>query len=144
MNKIIILSFAVLYFTFSNSLFGQTETFHKDSLLSDIAILFASIEEIHPNMYATLSKENFNTNLAVIKSEMKTEMNVFEFYKLVTPTVTAMGDGHTRIDFPFSDLKNPDLLFFPFPVNIDTKDSIVTIANDYTELENRLNRQNGC
>lgn len=82
MNKIIVISFAIFGFTFSNSLFGQTEIFCKDSLLSDVDILFLSIEEIHPNMYATLSRENFNKKLALIKSEIKAEMNVFEFYKL--------------------------------------------------------------
>ncbi len=138
MNKIIVISFAILCVSLGNSLFGQTEKLSKDSLLADVDVLFSSIEEIHPDMYATLSKENFNTKLAVIKSELKDEMNVFEFYKLVTPLVTAMGDGHTRINFPYSDLKNPDLLFFPFPVNIDTKDSVITIANDYTELENTI------
>lgn len=102
MSKIIIIAIIFFLFIINNSLFGQSNTLNKDSILSDVDVLFSSIAEIHPDMFAVLPKEDFHNDLEKIKDEIKKDLNIFDFYKFVTPLVAKLGDGHTRLDFPFN------------------------------------------
>jgi len=133
MNKII-LTIIVIFFSWNISL-GQAKLLNKDSLLQDVEILFSSIEEIHPNIFAVLSEEDFNRDLQEIKTNLKSDLNVFDFYKLVDPLVAKFSDGHTILGFPYAELKKTNGLFFPFPINVNTKDSSITIFKNYSKIE---------
>jgi C-terminal processing protease CtpA/Prc len=138
MKKVTFILFILLINTVGNSLFGQTKLLNKDSLLSEIDILFSSIDEIHPDMYSTLAKSDFDNELALLKSSIKKDMNVFDYYKLIAPLVSKLGDGHTGVYFSKENLKDPNLLFFPFPVEISYKDSTVTTTRDLTKSKETI------
>ena len=138
MNKVTFILFIFLIITIENSLFGQNKLLDKDSLLSEIDILFSSIDEIHPDMYYTLSQNDFENELVLLKASIKTDISVFDYYKLIAPLVSKLGDGHTGVYFSHEILKESDLLFFPFPVEISYKDSTVRTIGDFTKSKNTI------
>jgi len=91
------------------------KTIPPDKLKEDLDFLFKSIEEIHPNMYAYTTKEEFSKLRDDLYRQTNEPMTGLEFYKAVAPVVTAMENGHTFIMPPqqaFADyLKNGGKIF---------------------------------
>ncbi len=135
MKKIILIT---LLFYCSVILFGQSNEIRKDSLIADVNSLFTNISEIHPNMYAEVSQKDFESNIQGIKSKITTETDLLDLYILVNKLVVKMKDGHTSLFFPDYLLKEPNVLLFPFPINIDTKTKSVKTIDDYTESGNTI------
>lgn len=109
-KKIIVLSFIVTIIfcgcSNTNSLNSNKEkispieygkTFSPEVLLEDLSILVETIETVHPNSYAYRNKELFYQDLNEVKSKINEPMSKIEFYKLVTPLVTSLDDGHTLV-----------------------------------------------
>lgn len=119
-----------------NNLYSQTKCLNTDSLQNDINIIFKNIEEIHPNMYASINEKDFEKELSIIKSEINNKTDIFDFYLLINSLVVKLNDGHTNISFPYNKLKQSKGLLFPFPVEVN--DSIVIITNDYTKSGNLI------
>jgi len=69
-----------------------------DKLKEDLDFLFKTIEEVHPNMYAYTSKEEFNPLREQLYESIDHPMNRLDFYKLVAPVVAALKNGHTFIE----------------------------------------------
>ena len=119
--------------------FGQSKTFSKEQMCGDIDVLFSTIEKVHPNMYSVYPKQELTKDVEKIKSDLKTEGDVFYFYKQITPLVAKLGDGHTSVSFPFDYLKTDTaVLLFPFAVKITYPDSAVIVINDYTPDRNAI------
>ncbi len=70
-----------------------------DKLKEDLDFLFKTIEEVHPNMYAYTSKEEFELLREQLYKSITDPMNRIEFYKLTAPVVASLKSGHTFI-FP--------------------------------------------
>ncbi|HUU18143.1 MAG TPA: hypothetical protein VMW72_13415 [Sedimentisphaerales bacterium] len=68
-----------------------------DKLKEDLDLLFKTIEEVHPNMYAYTSKEEFDPLSEKLYESIDHPMNRLEFYKLVAPVVAKLKSGHTLI-----------------------------------------------
>ncbi len=73
-----------------------------DKLKEDLDFLFKTIEEVHPNMYAYISKEEFSKYRNKLYNQVDHPMNPLEFYKLVAPVVASLKNGHTFIQ-PFKE-----------------------------------------
>jgi hypothetical protein len=68
-----------------------------EKLKEDLDFLFKTIEEVHPNMYAYTSKEEFSNRLAKLYQQASQPMTRLEFYKAVAPVVASLKNGHTYI-----------------------------------------------
>ena len=113
--------------------------FHANSnLIADVNYLFQRIERIHPNMNYSLSKADFEKEFRGLKEKINNKMNIFDYWKLVNPLVVKLNDGHTNLIFPSYQLKGVGSSLFPFSVNINPKDSIVAIEEDYTPSRNSI------
>ncbi|MHC4584540.1 MAG: S41 family peptidase [Planctomycetota bacterium] len=79
-----------------------------DKLKEDLDFLFKTIEEVHPNMYAYIKKEEY----AQIKSELYKQvdhvMDAFEFYLYVHRVVYCLKDSHTNVFRP-SNFRMPQI-----------------------------------
>lgn len=71
-----------------------------DKLKEDLDFLFKTIEEVHVNMYAYTSKENFDSRREQLYREMNHPMSRLEFYKLIAPVVASLKNGHTYMHPP--------------------------------------------
>ncbi len=133
MKKLFIILIGI---SFINQLYCQNNYSKIDSLNSDIDILFKSIEEIHPNMYASINKEIFNKKLLSIKSQINNNTNMLDFYLLINHLMVELNDGHTGMYFPYNELKSDGVLLFPFPIEINNSRVITT--GDYTKTNNLI------
>jgi len=107
--------------------------YSKQKLIADIDSLYASINEIHVDMFANISKEKFEKEIAQIKLQLKDSMTSIDFYNNLAPLVEKLGDGHTSLVFPTEEIKRNSIKLFPLSVDIDYKDSSATVVNDYSE-----------
>jgi hypothetical protein len=76
-----------------------------EKLKEDLDFLFKTIEEVHPNMYAYTSKEEFAPLREQLYISIDRPMNRLEFYKLTAPVVASLKNGHTFVELPFMDFQ---------------------------------------
>ncbi len=93
-----------------------------EKLKEDLDFLFKTIEEVHPNMYAYTSKQEFMPLHEKLYSQITQPMNRLEFYKLVAPVVAELQFGHTFISGlweNFRDYCNNGGKVFPIELELD-------------------------
>ncbi|PID27435.1 MAG: hypothetical protein CR982_05690 [Candidatus Cloacimonadota bacterium] len=118
---------------------------HADKLKEDVDILFKSIEEIHPNIFANISEEDLKEEILKIKKSISDTTDILDFYLLVNPLVVKLKDGHTSMGVPFGHLKKisnfdkNSILMFPFEIEIKNRDSSIVITKNYTKENIPLN-----
>ncbi|MEN6385780.1 MAG: hypothetical protein ABFD79_11370 [Phycisphaerales bacterium] len=78
-----------------------SEPIPPEKLKEDIAFLFKTIEEVHPNMYMYISKEEFEALQQSLYNQINQPLNWTEFYKLVAPVVASLKSGHTALKNPY-------------------------------------------
>jgi hypothetical protein len=104
-----------------------------DKLKEDLDFLFKTIEEVHPNMYAYTSKEEFSKLCNQLYGQTSRPMTPREFYKAVAPVVASLKNGHTYIE-PF---KNQLKQFLEaggtiFPLALHWDGSKLIVVKNYT------------
>jgi len=80
-----------------------TKTISSNEFKKDLDFLFKTIEEVHPNMYAYTSKEEFAKYKDQLYKQIDRPMNRRELFKLVAPVVAWLRSLHTRIIMPFRE-----------------------------------------
>ena len=76
------------------------EKLSKELVLNDIDYLVKTIEEVHPNPYCYISKEDFYAHRDTIKQLIQGDISRDSLYSILTPFVKLLKDGHTQIKFP--------------------------------------------
>ncbi|MDR2938512.1 MAG: hypothetical protein LBU92_06220 [Prevotellaceae bacterium] len=108
-------------------------------MAQDIDTLFATIEKVHPDMYAVYPKEQLDKDIERVKAKLAPSGDIAYFYKQVTPLVTQLGDGHTSTVPSFLGGKDfANALLFPFSVKITYPDKEIFIQGDYTQTQNTI------
>ena len=107
--------------------------FSRQQLLDDLDSLYADINEIHPDMYANISKEEFDAEFRKIKSSVKKPMDAAEFYNLTAPLIVKIRDGHTSLQLNDSIYINTDKLLYPLSVKVPNDSTIIITKNLSTE-----------
>lgn len=113
--------------------YGQQQYFSKQQLNADFDSLLISIEEIHPNMFANISKEVFDLKVIQARNSIKDSMTRMEFFIIAAPVVACLQDGHTHMQFPGNDISLVQDKLFPFPVNVSWRDSTARVSDDRSE-----------
>jgi hypothetical protein len=94
------------------------------SLKSDLDTLVSILEEVHINPYYKLPKQSFYKKIDSLKEQLHNPLTEIEFYKLVTPIVSELQDGHTFVSFP----KIVGKWIFPFEVKTRNAAPFITIS----------------
>ncbi len=114
-----------------------------DRLKEDLDFLFKTIEEVHPNMYAYTSKEEFDPLREKLYESIDHLMNRLEFYKLAAPVVSTLKNGHTWLQPPylqeFSRYYKGGGHIFPLEIRWDGPTAIV--SKNYSRNSLPLNGQ---
>jgi len=133
----------ILLFLFVVSAFGQTTSISREQMIQDIDVLFSTIDEVHPDMYAVYPKELLDKDIESVKSQLEPSGDIFYFYKQVTPLVAKLGDGHTTV-YPLLNFLYPDLWeivniqLFPFSVKVIYPAKEIHVQNDHTQTQNTI------
>ncbi len=77
-----------------------TKLIAPDKLKADLDFLLKTIEDVHPNMYAYTSKEEFANQRQAAYQQIDRAMTPPEFYRVVAPLVVSLKNGHTHIKRP--------------------------------------------
>lgn len=125
----IILAFILMFVLIGAS--AQANNFIKrQQAIEDIDSLIFYISEIHPNMFFHRKEKGFRKNISHIKKNLPDSICNIEFYKMLCPLITSIGDGHTTIQMPQEILQLKDGHLFPLLVEPQEKDhSLITLAN---------------
>ena len=106
-----------------------------DKLKEDLDFLFKTIEEVHPNMYAYTSKEEFEPIRDELYAKISGPSTRAEFYRLVAPALASLKSFHTLV-LPFVDeyeeyAKNGGSLF---PLELRMDNSKAVLAKNYSKV----------
>jgi hypothetical protein len=106
---------------------SYAKVFGPDKLKEDLDFLFQTIREVHPNMYAYTSEQEFSGLCDQLYSQINRPMSRLEFYKAVAPVVASLKNGHTYI-CPLSLRENDKV----FPLGLCWGSQDVILQNNYT------------
>lgn len=132
-----------------------------EEMQQDLDYLVETLETIHPNIYAAVSKEVFDRQKESIKSGLSEPMSRMTFARNVIPLVSSIQDAHTFLLLPGEErsayLQDSGLIF-PFSVRIDrsrlyitqnySSDTTIPIYSEITTINDQpadsiLNRMKG-
>lgn len=87
--------------------------YSKSELVADMDTLYARINEIHPDMFARISREEFEKRFVHAKETMPDSLDAVGFYRIIAPLVSSLQDGHTGIYISDNDYRNSILYVLP-------------------------------
>jgi len=104
----------------------------QDKLKEDLDFLFKTIEEVHPNMYAYISKEEFEPISRKLYDKATESLRVREFYKEVAQAITYLQFGHCLVIPPELHGKFTESRILPVKLRWDGE--CVVVVQDFSEL----------
>jgi hypothetical protein len=87
--------------------------FQPQDLKADLEYLFDTIEEVHPDPYASTSRETIVMERAKIVSTLTHPMSRLEFYRLLAPLIAHLNDEHTTLFPPTAEILKGTTVIFP-------------------------------
>lgn len=128
---------------------GYSKLIEPEKLKEDLDFLFKTIEEVHPNMYAYTSKEEFEPLRDELYKSINQPMSAYEFYKLTAPVVASLKNFHILL-LPFFEeykqyAKNGGKVF---PLELGWDETRAIIYKNYSSVYLPVGRTvlsiNGC
>lgn len=121
MKKILILTFIILLTqNIYSQNFGDFPKIEKEELLRDLDLLYQGLNKFHSGMYWYTPKDSVDIAFQNAKSKITTNLNVFEFHKIIAPLVALSREDHTDIFLPKEvkeeTNKNQNIRFLPLTV----------------------------
>ncbi len=108
-----------------------------EKLKADLDFLFKTIEEVHPNMYAYVSKEEFAKHRDKLYAQINRPMGTIEFYKAIAPVVAKLKNGHTFV-YPcvksFSEYAKKGGKVCPLEISFDGQTARVMENNGLSDI----------
>jgi hypothetical protein len=105
--------------------------FSREQVVKDIDYAIKVAEDVHPNLYAVISKEAFLTKTDSIKKSLPLKMSDIEAYKTLSKILAQIGDGHTTVDENFYTNRLSLLFRKTLPYKIVIKNEHLFVAKNY-------------
>jgi len=102
-----------------------------DKLKEDLDFLFKTIEEVHPNMYAYTSREEFEPISRELYDKATESLRVHEFYKEIARAITYLQFGHCLVVPPELHGKFTKSRILPVKLRWDGECAVV--VQDFSE-----------
>ncbi len=117
--------------------------YSKSELVADMDTLYARINEIHPDMFARISREEFEKRFVHAKETMPDSLDAVGFYRIIAPLVSSLQDGHTGVFISDDDYRNSILYVLPDCLGITKNGRLIICRSDFTEsvLDSRFNNE---
>lgn len=80
--------------------YDPSTRFTPDQLAEDFRVLRQSLEEAQPGIYRRVSKSQLDRLFLEAESSLGRPLDVFEFYRVLSPLVAAVRCGHTNVELP--------------------------------------------
>ena len=150
MKKLVLLIF--LLFTIFSSTNAQSESNYKlyspEELASDFNIMVRTIEDVHPNIYTKIDSINFLNEKKKVLSKLKDSLDALDYFKIISPLVTKIGDAHTVVVLPWNEWEryvSNGGKYFPYLVTYNEGIRVRKCSNssDTLEIGTRVLKVNG-
>ena len=76
------------------------KTIPKDLIYDDIDFMIKTIEQVHPNPFSNITKNNFYKKADSIKQTITNDITRLELQQTLRSLIASINDGHTQIKFP--------------------------------------------
>jgi C-terminal processing protease CtpA/Prc len=100
------------------------ENLSKESAVKDIDFFFNQAEQIHPDLYFEISKQDLNEHIQLLKNSIKDSISISEFSREMRVLVNKIGDGHTNTNIIFSKVQRDKIknekIHLPFKLSINS------------------------
>ena len=108
---------------------GDYELLAPEDMRYDLDELFHRIETTHPNPYSKHTKAEVDLERQKIYDELDHPMTMFDYYYIVAPLVTSLGDFHTQVIIPYNIFgESPsNEKFIPLEVEFIGQQAFITI-----------------
>ena len=107
------------------------QKFAREQLLHDADMLYSTIQDVHPYMFTSISKNEFEKELERTKGLLTDSMTVFDFYKMFAPLVSRIEDGHTELHYPFGFAMEHEIGVVPYSFAINKADTTITVRQGF-------------
>lgn len=108
------------------------EKFSREQLWADADTLYSSVSRIHLDLFLRYPQERFDPEFEQAKQELQDSMTAGDFYRIMSPVMNRLRDGHMQLDVHSVDAGRSDI-FFPLTVDIDPEDYSMWIRSDYSD-----------
>jgi len=105
---------------------GSTIT--RDDARADIDVLMHTLEDVHPNLYASRPRDSVSLARERLIAALPASLSRSEFWVRLAPFVAAFGDGHTNVPMPREEarrLQAAGALVFPPSIVINDAGHVV-------------------
>lgn len=111
---------------------AQTQNITKKQAIEDIDSLMYTLSEVHPNLFGNIGMSALFESVTKVKEELPDSISAIGLYRRLAPVVAQIGDAHTSIEFPYSDvMMQTDLLLPLLPgINNNTGGMYVKASAD--------------
>jgi len=98
--------------------FGNSPKIEKEKLLNDLEILYQGLDKFHSGMYWYTPKDSVDMAFQKVRMKITSDLNVFEFHKLIAPLIALSREDHTDISRPVIVKKkiNSEITLLPLTV----------------------------
>ncbi len=94
MKKCIFILFLFLGIIIKNN---SQEYISRQEAISDIDFFFDQAEQIHPNLYFSISKDDLDKIISKEKEKINDSISIDDFSRIMTALANLIGDGHTNV-----------------------------------------------
>ena len=108
---------------------GSTIT--RDDAVSDVDVLFRTLEDVHPDLYRSRSRDSVTVDRARVIAALPPSLSRAELWIRLAPVVAALGDGHTSVAMPREEarrLQAEGTLVFAPSIAMDDAGRVVVSA----------------
>ena len=110
---------------------ATTRYFPHEKVISDIDYAIKVMEDVHPNLYAETSKEDFIVTADSLKNLLPLKVSDVEAHKVLRKTFSQLGDGHTGGGWSFFYNRAAVLFRKTLPYKIEVKNERLFVAKNY-------------
>jgi hypothetical protein len=105
--------------------------FTREQVINDIDYAIRVAEDVHPNLYAVISKESFYSKTDSIKRLLHENVSDAEAYRTFSKVFSQIHDGHTRGGENFFSNRGSGLFRKTLPYEFDIRNENIFVSKNY-------------
>jgi hypothetical protein len=135
MKKLFLIVFII---GLTSNIINAQKTYSKQEMLDDIDSLYVMISEIHPDMFENISQEDYEIKIKEAKSLIQDNMTRLEFYRIAAPLFSCLNEGHTFLNFEWTDIQKFNGKHFPYSVRLNDEKPSLMIGKSFKDKDSEI------
>ena len=95
----------------------SSRLYSKNEVFQDIDYLINDVDNIHPDLYHSIGKEDLSNRIQLIKDQIPDSLSKWETWLRIHELLALFKEGHTMFYPPSEEIE--DYLRFPYKIHID-------------------------